>query len=478
MIFIKMKINDYKAMAVAIVAMFALVGSAVFVYSDDADAMNLNDGSSPENAHQVNLAPGWSYSYVPEYNVSSKVQMTSTAEQITTNLPNGYVNTKGISVPSGTFDADEAIEITVTQKATDEDCSYLVKFTGTAPKSAGVDANGDPVTGVYYLQITVKATGTGNTASAVSIDSNPGIAVFTPQSIFTATELGGLKFSEDEENALPEDIDVNSNTGIITDSRATLTSEVSTLYAKATLGDQVVTMKIPYTIEDSFVIAPNGKQAVKIQLDDNITETIQLSAMLVNETTFTGDLVWEITSFGGVTYTDETCGVSIHPDTGLISFNGNLVDTTSAGKTISVIATSVAVPTNTQTKTDITVYAAKPMTVTGTSDYTEEKPLYIFEGGSNTITVNISNFIAGLTWIANITDVENSPVVTVDGTSIKIDVSGLNETDGTKKITITSSEAYSGQTVTIEFYIEILPSIEFSNAPHNGAAATEGDEGL
>lgn len=484
-------VNATKLAAASIVAMLAIVGSVTVMLGNESNAAY---SASYGEIYEIDLAPGFSYTYTPSYpadlDVTTSIEKYESAG-ITASINSGKTLSVTVNsgVTSGSYDlilkattstgglsqtAYQHIRFNIvsgltvapgqvindiikgatidfTPQATSDMGSVTWTVNGSLP--AGLSFSGGKVTGTptqvgtNTISLTASARGEAKNleisftvynvivgGSAETIFSN-GNAVSSAAIAQTGSDLG-VTWNVTS-GTLPSGFTLNSTTGVVSGSSTTLQETVVTITGTAANGPVQTTTK-EITIRSEPAIQISG-DASAITYPDADPVEVQLSA-----TSGTSAVTWSVSSATGVTI-DQTGKLRI-------------ANTASAGS-VTVTATTAYGGSNTHV---VTISREAAGTITGSDT------LNAIAGTPNTADFTCN--VAGGTWDVNIDGVPAGVSVTIDQDG-KVSVSSAAPTEAFS-FTITYTTP-GDQQISKTVSSQVIPKLIFDTVPSNGLVVIE-----
>ena len=478
-----------KMAAAFVMALLAVLGSAVVMLGSDSNAAIEGDYGE---IYEIDLAPGFSYTYTPTYPADLDVTTTIydyeetgidaevSGSTITVTVKSGVTsgsydlvikaetNTGGLAqtayqhirfnIVSGLVVApDQVINdiilgagVNFTPQATSEMGSVSWSVKGTLP--AGLEFDGSKVTGtptqvgVNTLTLTASANGQTQDLSIsftvynVIVDNEDEVIFSNGNTVSSTaiTQTGndlGVTWAVTN-GSLPDGFSLNPSTGVVSGSSTTYQETIITITGTTSNGpEQTITKQITIRSEPAIEISGNNTLTTAPGQDD---KTIQLSA-----TAGTSAVTWSVSSATGVSISQ----------TGLLT----VTDEASTGAVTVTVNTAYGGTDTFQ----VSIVKEDVATITGN----ETLNAIAGVGATGAYTSNVDG-----TWSV---DDENAPA----GVTVTIADTGMLSVSGSAPtaafdVTVTLTTA-GGQEVTKTVTCQIVSKLIFDTVPSNGLIVVE-----
>lgn len=479
-------------MAATVIALLAFVGSAAVIMGTSSEGTY---SSSYGTVYEIDLAPGFSYTYSPTYpsdltvttsiekyestgitaaftDSSNKTLKVTVKDGITSGsydlvlkassttgsiTQTAYQHIRfnivsGLSVSGSINDIIKGASVNLTLQGTSEmgDVVWTVKSGTTLP--SGLTLSGNTVSGtptaVGSQTVSLTATAAGETKDLI-IDftvynvivggsnetiTSYGESVSSSVIVQTGNDLG-VTWTVTS-GTLPSGFTLNSSTGVVSGSSSTLNSTSVTITGASSHGPaQTTTKTITIRSEPALSLTSDGEITV---YSGSGTQTAQITA-----TSGTSAITWSVSSATGVSISNS----------GLLS----VTESASSG-TVTVTAETQYGQTAT---IDQAIYKEATAAISGSVT------LSCVAGSSMTgaYTTNISG-----TWSVDATSAPSGVTISISDKGI-LSISGSSPCDGFE-VTVKLTTA-SGQTVEKTVTCQVVSQLIFTSAPTNGLIVVE-----
>ncbi len=464
-----MKDNNYKAMAVAIVAMFALVGSTMFIYMDDSEAVGSGDGSSADNTYEVTIYPGWTYTYIPTYdnNIITPVVEAKYDEAVTTDAIITVDTSSKDRIKIKCSTDDTKVE------AIGKGKEYIIQVIGGIEDSYANTVKTEP----FFLQINVKKTqpealdGKNSWVAENKTYELPSV-FFVDENVYPTTWSGVPGENESTDTI---ELDFSDDNAPVVTAKTAATHEFT---LEATIGEdseirEKLEIPVSFIAEEKIVINADPRNIVIVNVPGEGEAWTQKSTFPV--LTPAEGVTWEITMIDNTLYGNSDQQIQI-TQTG--QFSLNITEGSKFNGVSNVTVRAQSTNGNYTDPLEIPVIIEDQMTIEIDLDTVGstpvEEPVTLLQGISYTFKATIVGYQAGLTWTASIAGVVGTIAITVEDDDVSDD--NLYNVKFTPTSTVATSSAFTisttttgGQNVSDSFNVIIGPSsLSFTNAPVNG----------